>query len=78
MDNKIRVFALGGLDELGKDLYVIEIDNDIFIIECGIKLPDKTMPGIDFIMPQFDYLVENKKKRAFISKDLNVTHRCTM
>lgn len=67
MDNKIRVFALGGLDELGKDLYVIEIDNDIFIIECGIKLPDKTMPGIDFIMPQFDYLVENKDRiRGYI------------
>ncbi len=65
--DKIRLFALGGLDEVGKDLYCIEINNDIFVIECGIKIPDKTMPGIDFIMPQIDYLIENKDRiRAYI------------
>ena len=41
MSENIKVFALGGLDEQGKNLTVIEIDNDIFIIDCGFKFPNK-------------------------------------
>ena len=47
MSEKIKVFALGGLDEDGRDCYIIEINEDIFVIDAGISLPDKTIPGVD-------------------------------
>lgn len=67
MNDKIKIFALGGLDEHGKNMYVIEIDNDIFVVEAGLKYPDKTAPGIDFIIPVHEYLLENKRRiKAYI------------
>ncbi|MFA5481132.1 MAG: ribonuclease J [Bacilli bacterium] len=67
MEDKVKVFALGGLDEDGKNLYVIEINDDLFVIECGIRFPDKTTPGIDYIIPDFDYLRKNKQRvKAYI------------
>lgn len=73
--DKIKVMALGGLDEEGKDLYVIEVNDDIFVINAGFKYPDKNAPGIDFIIADYTYLVENKDRvRAFIltkSKKVN-------
>ena len=67
MEDKIRVFALGGLDEDGKNLQVVEINSDIFVIECGIRFPDKTTPGIDYVIPDYDYLKKNKERvRAYI------------
>ncbi|MFA5421521.1 MAG: ribonuclease J [Bacilli bacterium] len=67
MEDKIRVFALGGLDEDGKNLQVVEINDDIFVLECGIRFPDKTTPGIDYIIPDYDYLRKNKQRvRAYI------------
>lgn len=62
MAEKIKVFALGGLDEDGRDCYVIEIDNDIFVIDSGASLPDKTIPGVDSLLPNFDYLIKNKNR----------------
>ena len=62
MKDKIKVFALGGLDERGKNIYVVEKNEDIFVIDGGMKYPEKTMPGIDFIIPNIDYLVENKDR----------------
>lgn len=67
MAEKIKVFALGGLDESGKNMYVIELDNDIFIIEAGLKYPDRSRPGIDFVIPNHKYLIENKSRvKAYI------------
>ena len=62
MSNKVRIFALGGLDENGKNMYVLEINEDIFVFEAGIKYPEKFMPGIDMIIPKYDYLLERKDK----------------
>lgn len=62
MNDKIKVLALGGLDEEGKDLYVIEVNDNIFVIGGGFKYPTKATPGIDFIISNFDYLKENKEK----------------
>ena len=59
---KIKVLALGGLDEEGKDLYCIEINDDIFVINCGYKHPTRFTPGIDFIISDFSYLKENKDR----------------
>lgn len=69
MSNKVRIFALGGLDENGKNMYVLEINDDIFVFEAGIKYPEKFMPGIDMIIPKYDYLLEHKDqiKAIFIS-----------
>lgn len=62
--DKIKVFALGGLDEEGKDLYCIEINEKIFVINAGYKHPTKFTPGIDFIIADFTYLKENKERIA--------------
>ena len=69
MNDKVKIFALGGLDEHGKNMYVIEINNDIFVLEAGLKYPDKSSPGIDFIIPNHEYLITNKSriKAYFIS-----------
>ena len=67
MNDKIRIFALGGLDEEGKNLLVLDINQDIFVIECGVMVPDKTMPGVDYVIPRYDYLVANKHRiRAYL------------
>lgn len=67
MAEVVKIFALGGLDETGKSMYVVEAGNDIFIIESGLKYPDSTNPGIDMIIPNYDYLKANKHRvRAFI------------
>lgn len=70
MHDKIKVFALGGLDERGKNLIVVEINEDIFILDAGIKHPDRSLPGVDLIIPDYKYLIENKDRvKAFL-----VTH----
>lgn len=58
----VKIFALGGLDENGKNLYCVEVNGVIFIIEVGIMLPDATLLGVEFIIPDFTYLIENKKR----------------
>ena len=60
--DKIRIVCLGGLDEFYKACTVIEINDDIFVVECGLKYPDVTKPGIDYIIARSDYLVENKHR----------------
>ncbi len=67
MKDLVKVFALGGLDENGRDCYVVEINDDIFVLDCGTSLPDKTRPGIDYLMPNPDYLIKNKDRiKAYI------------
>ena len=62
MSDKVKLFALGGLDEDGKNCTVVEINDEIYVVGCGIKYPDKTMPGIDFVIPNCSYLIDNKKR----------------
>lgn len=60
---KIRLMALGGLDENGKNMYLIEIDDDIFVVEAGIAYPSNSEQlGIEYIIPDFTYLVDHKDK----------------
>ena len=67
MTSKIRCFALGGLDESGKNMFIVEINKDIFVLDCGVKYPHKLIPGVDFVIPNFDYLKENKSRiKAYI------------
>jgi len=60
--NKIKIFSLGGLNENGKNTYVVEIDNNIFVFDCGLKYANDTMFGIDYIIPDYSYLVNNKDR----------------
>ena len=69
-ENVLSIFALGGSNEIGKNMYAIEYANDIVIIDCGNKFPDESLLGIDLIIPDIAYLVENKDK----VKALIVTH----
>ena len=62
MSEKIKFFALGGLDENGKNISVLEINDDIFVLDVGIKYPNKKVPGVDCIIPNFNYLKENAHK----------------
>ena len=52
----MRFMALGGLNEIGKNLYVYECSNDMFIVDCGLAFPDEEMLGVDLVVPDFTYL----------------------
>lgn len=68
--DQVRIFALGGLDENGKNMYVVEVNEAIFIIEAGLKYPDTGQLGVEFIIPDFSYLIENKDR----IKGIFITH----
>lgn len=68
--NEVRIYALGGLDEDGKNLTVVEINQDIFIIDVGLKYPDGQHLGVEFIIPDFKSLVEKKNR----IKGIFITH----
>ena len=59
---ELSVIPLGGLGEIGKNLTVFRYDNDIIIVDCGLKFPEEDMLGIDFVIPDVQYLIENKDK----------------
>ena len=68
--SKINIFGLGGLNENGKNMYVIEVDNDIFVFEAGLQYADEHTLGIDYVIPNIDYLRDNKERL----KGLFLTH----
>ena len=59
---KLKVIPLGGLGEIGKNMTAIEYDDEIIVIDCGIAFPDEDMYGVDLIIPEINYLLENEDK----------------
>ena len=62
MAQKLKIMALGGLDEIGKNMYVYEYGRDILVVDCGMGFPDDDMYGIDVVIPDIQYLIENKER----------------
>ena len=60
--DKLKVIPLGGLNEIGKNMTVIEYKNDIIVVDCGMTFPDEEMLGVDIVIPDISYLEKNKEK----------------
>lgn len=68
--DELKVISLGGLGEVGKNCYVIEYKNDIYVVDYGVLFPDKEYLGIDYIIPNYNYLKENESR----IKAMFITH----
>ena len=58
----VNIVALGGVQETGKNMYVVEVDNDLFILDAGMKYPSSSMHGVDIILPDVSYIVSNANR----------------
>ena len=64
------IYAMGGLGEVGKNMYCFEHENEILIIDSGVRFPEENLLGVDYVIPDYNYLVKNNRKR----KVLIITH----
>src|SRR5271154_5860943 len=69
-NSPLKLMALGGLGEVGMNLMLLECDDKILIIDCGVLFPDLFWLGLDLVLPDFTYLIENQRK----IRGLVVTH----
>ena len=58
----LKVIPIGGLNEIGKNMTLLEYNNQILIIDCGMTFPEDEMYGIDIVIPDFSYVIENRDK----------------
>lgn len=71
-NNSLKVIPLGGLGEVGRNMMLLEYKNSILIIDMGFRMPEETMPGIDYIIPDISYLLENKRYKNVVG--VVITH----
>ena len=68
--SNVKIIAIGGLDEIGKNITIIEYENEMILVDCGLEFPDDDMLGVDLVIPDFTYIIKNKEK----VKGLFITH----
>ena len=62
MAEKLKIIPLGGLDEIGKNITVLEYGKDMIVVDCGVGFPDEDMYGVDLVIPDFSYLAANAQR----------------
>ena len=68
----IRIIPLGGVEEVGKNMYMVEYGDDIIVIDVGFAFKSEETPGIDYILPNTEYLEERKKKIQLMMRFLKI------
>jgi len=63
IDTPLRIISLGGLEEVGRNMILLEYQNQVLIIDIGLRFPEENMPGIDFIIPNVEYLTTHPEKK---------------
>src|SRR5919106_2177700 len=59
MSSAVRIVFLGGLGEIGRNCFCVEVDDRILVVDCGLMFPNPAMPGVDLVLPDFTYLRDN-------------------
>lgn len=62
MAEKLKIIPLGGLNEIGKNMTVLEYGQDMIVVDCGLGFPEDDMYGVDLVIPDVTYLAKNQKK----------------
>ena len=61
-NNNIRIIPLGGVGEIAKNMYIVEVDDEMFMLDAGLMFPEDEMLGVDIVIPDIQYVIENKDK----------------
>ena len=61
-DSPVTIYALGGLGEVGKNTYCFETERSIIMVDAGVRFPEATLPGVDYVIPDYTYLKNNRSK----------------